>query len=307
VTLLLLTGLALIGCTAVLVVHSVSLGRARQRATIAQIGAYGFRSSSAPAAQTSRDLRGVVRAAASGIGGIVLSQFNEERERRLRRQLDTAGLYQTSVATFLGYRVIAASALAIGIPLLSSAAGSQGVRAVFVTAWLTLAGWSLPNYLVKRRARLRLEQVDREVPELVDLLVTTIEAGVGFGGGLQLAARSIRGPLGDELRLALQQQSLGLTAHQSLQNLTTRVESGALRAFSQALIQGETLGVSIGKVMRDLAIEMRTRRRQAAEERAQKAPTKILFPLVGLILPALFIVSLGPVIARVVQFFGEGI
>jgi tight adherence protein C len=307
VTILFLAGLALTGLAAVLVVHSVSLGRARQRATIAQIGAYGFRSSSAPSAKTSRDLRGVVHAAASGVGGIVLSQLEEERERRLRRLLDAAGLYRTSVATFLGYRVFAASALAIGIPLVSSASGSLGVRAVFVTVWLTLGGWSLPNYLVKRRARLRLEQVDREVPELVDLLVTTVEAGVGFGGGLQLAARSIRGPLGDELRLALQQQSLGLTANQALQNLTTRVESAGLRAFSQALIQGESLGVSIGKVMRDLAVEMRKRRRQAAEERAQKAPTKILFPLVGLILPALFIISLGPVIARVVQFFGEGI
>jgi tight adherence protein C len=307
VTLLLLTGLALTGCAAVLVMHSISLGRARQRATIAQIGAYGFHSTSEPAAKTSRDLRGVMHAAASSIGGIALSQLGEERERRLRRQLDAAGLYRTSVATFLGYRVFAASALAIGISLVVSASGSIGVRAVFVIVWLTIAGWWLPNYLVKRRARLRLEQVDREVPELVDLLVTTIEAGVGFGGGLQLAARSIRGPLGDELRLALQQQSLGLTAHQALQNLTTRVESATLRAFSQALIQGETLGVSIGKVMRDLAVEMRLRRRQAAEERAQKAPTKILFPLIGLILPALFIISLGPVIARVVEFFGDGI
>jgi tight adherence protein C len=306
VTILFLAGLALTGLAAVLVMHSVSLGRARQRATIAQIAAYGFRSS-APAAKTSRDLRGVVHAAASGVGGIVLSQLEDERARRLRRQLDSAGLYLTSVERFLGYRVFAACAPAIGIPLLSSAGGTLGVRTVFVTVWLALGGWFLPNYFVKRRARLRLEQVDREVPELVDLLVTTVEAGVGFGGGLQLAARSIRGPLGDELRLALQQQSLGLTAHQALQNLTTRVESTALRAFSQALIQGESLGVSIGKVMRDLAIDMRKRRRQAAEERAQKAPTKILFPLIFLILPALFILTLGPVVIRIVQFFGEGI
>ena len=84
----------------------------------------------------------------------------------------------------------------------------------------------------------------------------------------------------------------------------SRVDSAALRAFTQALIQGESLGVSIGKVLRDLAVDMRKRRRQSAEERAQKTPTKILFPLVALILPAMFILTLGPVIFRVMDFLG---
>ena len=302
-TIFLLSGLALTGFAAVLVLRSVSLGRARQRATLAQIGAYGFRSS-APAAAEPRNLRSLVHGMASVAGGLLVARLDDERERQLRRQLDSAGLYLTSVATFLGYRVLAAAAPAIGIPLLTTAGGSLSLRAVLAGALLAVAGWFVPHYVMKRRARSRLEQVDREVPELVDLLVTTVEAGVGFGGGLQLAARSIRGPLGDELRLALQEQSLGLTPDQALRNLATRVESGALRAFSQALIQGESLGVSIGKVLRDLAIDMRKRRRSAAEERAQKAPVKILFPLIALILPALFILTLGPVVVRVLQFFG---
>ena len=170
--------------------------------------------------------------------------------------------------------------------------------------WLGFIGWLLPSYVVKRRARLRIERVEREVPELVDLLVTTVEAGVAFAGGMQLAARGIKGPLGEELRLVLQEQNLGLTPDEALRNLAGRVDSPALRAFTQALIQGESLGVSIGKVLRDLAIDMRKRRRQNAEERAQKTPTKILFPLVALILPAMFILTLGPVIFRVIRFFG---
>jgi tight adherence protein C len=233
-----------------------------------------------------------------------MRRFGAERERAVRRQLDTAGLYRTSVATFLGYRLLGA-ALPIGLLVFSSLDGELGTRAILLGVWGIALGWFAPAHIVKRRARSRIEQVDREVPELVDLLVTTVEAGVSFAGGIQLAARSIRGPFGDELRLVLQEQSLGLTPVEALRNLSGRIESSALRAFTQALIQGEALGVSIGKILRDLAVDMRKRRRQAAEERAQKTPTKILFPLVALILPAMFILTLGPMLAEVTKFFGS--
>jgi tight adherence protein C len=303
VTLFLLTGLALIGVTCVLVLRSMSLARARQRATLAQISSYGF-SPPSPVDARSLDLRGVLESAASKAGTRLIGRFGAERERKLRRDLDAAGMYRTSVASFLGYRFLA-TALPVGLLVLNGLGGTLGVRAVLLGVWGTALGWFMPGYLVKMRARSRIEQVDREVPELVDLLVTTLEAGVAFAGGIQLAARSIRGPLGDELRLVLQEQSLGLTPVEALRNLSGRVDSPALRAFTQALIQGEALGVSIGKVLRDLAIDMRKRRRQAAEERAQKTPTKILFPLVALILPAMFILTLGPVLARVMEFFGS--
>ena len=166
-------------------------------------------------------------------------------------------------------------------------------------------GWVAPKFVLGRRAAHRLEQVDREVPELVDLLVTTVEAGVGFAAALQIAARSIEGPLGQELRLALREQSMGLTIDEALRNMAGRIDSAAIRSFIQALVQGEALGVSIGKVLRDLAVDMRKRRRQAAEERAQKTPTKIVFPLVALILPAMFIVTLGPALMSFFRTLGS--
>jgi tight adherence protein C len=303
VTLFLLTGLVLIGASCVLVLRSVSLARSRQRATLAQIRSYGF-TQPTPAVVGSRDLRSVVERAATSAGDRLLRRFGSERERALRRQLDAAGLYRTSVATFLGYRLLGV-AVSVGLLLFGSLDGGIGARAALLAVWGAALSWFVPSYVVKRRARSRIERVDKEVPELVDLLVTTVEAGVAFAAGIQLAARSIRGPLGDELRLVLQEQSLGLTPVEALRNLSARVDSPALRAFTQALIQGEALGVSIGKVLRDLAIDMRKRRRQAAEERAQKTPTKILFPLVALILPAMFILTLGPVLARVIEFFGS--
>jgi tight adherence protein C len=304
VAILLLTALALIGLASALVLRSFSLGRARQRETMQQIGAYGFRSD-APKTAPPLELGVVFHAAAATIGSRWLATLDDVRQRHLRRQLDAAGLYHTSIEAFLGYRVFSIAAPAVLIPLLAAAGGGLSAGSMVVAISLTFLGWYTPTSLVKRRARLRIEQVDREVPELVDLLVTTVEAGVAFAGGLQLAARGIKGPLGEELRLVLQEQSLGLTPDEALRNLSTRVESPALRAFTQALIQGESLGVSIGKVLRDLAVDMRKRRRQSAEERAQKTPTKILFPLVGLILPAMFILTLGPVLMRVMDFFGS--
>ena len=301
---MLLTALALIGLASALVMRSFSLGRARQRETMQQIGAYGFRTA-APKTAPSRDLGVVFRTSASAIGSRWLATLDDARQRRLRRQLDAAGLYHMSVETFLGYRVYSIAAPALLILLLALAGGGLSARSIVIAVWLTGLGWFAPTYLVKRRERTRIEQVDREVPELVDLLVTTVEAGVGFAGGLQLAARGIKGSLGEELRLVLQEQSLGLSPEEALRNLSTRVESSALRAFTQALIQGESLGVSIGKVLRDLAVDMRKRRRQSAEERAQKTPTKILFPLVALILPAMFILTLGPVLMRVSNFFSS--
>jgi tight adherence protein C len=303
VTLFLLTGLVLIAVSCALALRSFSLARARERTALSQIRAYGF-AQHTHAVVGSRDLRSIVERAATSAGDRLLSRFSSERERALRRRLDAAGLYRTSVSTFLGYRVLAV-AVPVGLLLFGSLDGGIGAKAFVLALWGTALGWFAPSYAVKRRAQSRIEQVDREVPELVDLLVTTVEAGVSFASGIQLAARSIRGPLGDELRLVLQEQSLGLTPVEALRNLSGRVESPALRAFTQALIQGEALGVSIGKVLRDLAVDMRKRRRQAAEERAQKTPTKILFPLVVLILPAMFILTLGPVLARVIQFFGS--
>jgi tight adherence protein C len=205
--------------------------------------------------------------------------------------LRSAGLYKTAPATFVGYRVLAGVLLPTWLLLMN--AQSLGIRDVGLALFASAMGWVLPSFGVKRRASHRVEAIDLEMPELVDLLVTTVEAGVGLAASLQMVARRIEGPLGQELRLTLQEQNMGLTIEDSLQNMLGRVDSMSVRTFVQAIVQGQMLGVSIGKIMRDLALDMRKRRRQMAEERAQKAPTKILFPLVFLIMPALMIIVLG--------------
>jgi len=210
----------------------------------------------------------------------------------IRRHLIAAGMYDTSPQTIIGFRVVAAvglGVLASGVKVLPGPLGF-----VAVTSLLGYTGWRLPVIVLERRAATRQSEIDRTLPDLIDQVVIMLEAGVGFANAVQNAGEKMKGPLGVELRLALQEQRMGLTLRAALQNLVGRADTPNMRTFVRSVTQAETLGVSIGTVMRNVAIEMRKRRRQQAEEKAQKAPVKMLFPLVFLIFPAMFVILLGP-------------
>jgi tight adherence protein C len=155
-------------------------------------------------------------------------------------------------------------------------------------------GWQLPAVLVRGRGRRRLDEIDKELPELIDLMIATVEAGLGFSGSLKLIADRLQGPLGDEVRLTISQQNLGITTSEALEDMLGRCDSLAMRAFVRTVVRGEAMGLSIAPILRELAVDMRRRRRQAAQERMHKAPVKILFPLMFLIMPALGIVLFYP-------------
>jgi len=301
--LVLLIGLALIGLSVVLALRAAGAATAETRQTIEHIGAYGFNADVIADGESTRTREHVSRLA-TRIGAMYSKRVDAEKEREVLELLRAAGIYRMRAVTFVGYRILCSAGSALFFLWLLSVAGAAGILVIFVVACFGALGWVMPMFILRKRAAHRLEQIDREVPELVDLLVTTVEAGVGFGAALQITARRIEGPLGDELRVALSEQSMGLTINEALDNMLSRAGSPAMRMFVQAVLQGETLGVSIGKILRDLAVDMRKRRRQQAEERAQTAPTKIIFPLVLLILPALFIVSVGPILMSFVHGLG---
>jgi tight adherence protein C len=298
---LLLLGLLCVAACIVALVRVVASPRARALERVAEIEAYGSSAQTALAApglgiETSPS--GLQRLA-SRIGGFVVQRFGRVRESDLRAELMSAGMYTTSPRTLLGYRVLAAAVL----PLLVLLLGSASALAVVCALAMVAAGWMLPLTLVRRRARLRLEQVDRSLPDLVDLLVVTVEAGLGFSASLRLAADQFDPPLSDELHLTLQEQAMGLSMADALTRLLDRADTPGMRSFVRSVIQGETLGVSTGTIMRNIAVDMRKRRRTAAEERAQKAPVKLLFPLVFLIFPSIFIVLLLPALFSVEKAF----
>jgi tight adherence protein C len=294
----LLLGVLLTGVTAVFAARALAVGAVRREETLAQIDSYGF-ARDLPEADTSRPAgpRAMLDSLATMLGKLAVPRLGSARMAELRTMLRAAGLYRTELESFVGYRLIATIGLPVLLLFLSTSSGGLSVRTFVLILMGGLLGWVLPGMFVKRRGAKRLHEIDLEVPELVDLLVTTVEAGVGFAAALQLVARRVEGPLGQELRITLREQGMGLTIEDALENMRNRIDALSVRTFVQAIVQGQLLGVSIGKILRDLAVDMRKRRRQMAEERAQKVPTKMLFPLVFLIMPALFIIVLfGPIL-----------
>ena len=296
--LIFLIGIALIGVTAALLTRAALMSRARTSEVLDQIPSYGFkgRSESEPEGA----LRQAVDLLAGRLGALG-GRFGSETE--LRSKLMAAGLYTMTPRKLAGYRVLAAVCLPLAWLWTAVNLGLSPFIAMVGFAFSLLAGWTIPMSIVSRKARFRTSEVDQELPELIDLLVVTVEAGLGFNGSLQVAAERFQGALGEELRLTLQEQRMGLSSDESLRNLLARCETPSMRSFVRAILQGESLGVSIGQIMRDLATEMRKRRRQRAEERAQRAPIKILFPLILLIFPAMFIVLLAPAVFAVMEAF----
>jgi tight adherence protein C len=297
---LVVIGVILLGAGVTLLLSSVFSGGGT---TVGQIESYGF--SARPGADPNAPSQRAFGALASDLGRVT-QRVMGTGEQGIRRQLLAAGMYDIEPVTIVGYRVLAAAVGAAAGIWLTAGSGKPLVIIVLGTAALAGLGWTLPVFYLSRKARLRTEQIEYELPELIDLLVVTLEAGLSFLASLQMASQRLEGPLGDELRLAMQEQRMGLTANDALQGILRRAETPALRAFVRSVLQGESLGVSTGAIMRNLAIEMRKRRRAAAEERAQKAPVKMLFPLIFLIFPALFVVLLGPAAYSIQKVLGSG-
>jgi tight adherence protein C len=189
--------------------------------------------------------------------------------------------------------------LPIALIWLLALGGAQVGFIVIVAIVGFIGGWVLPSFVVHRLARQRLQRIDEALPLMIDLLVVTLEAGVAFPQALRLASERIEGPLGDELRLTIQEQALGLSVLESLENWLLRCDTPSIRGFVRAMVQGDKLGVSIGQILRNQAVEVRARQRAMVSERAQKAPVKILFPLVFFIFPAMFVIILAPALLQI--------
>jgi tight adherence protein C len=300
--LVLFVALLLVGTSVAMVLRAFAVGRTRAVRHLGQINAYGYAATGVE--DERRPARGVLDDFAGAIGATLVHRFGSLREGELRRQLIAAGLYKTPPRRFLGYQALSAAVVPVALAWFAAVLGSGGAMVVLLVMVCAPLGWMLPRILVRRIAMRRLERIDYELPELIDLLVVTVEAGLGFSASLRMAATRIQGPLGDELRLTIQEHNMGLAINEALKNFLERCDTISVRAFVRSVVQGERLGVSMGQIMRNLALEMRKRRRQLAEERAHKAPVKLLFPLVFLIFPALFVVILGPAVFTLMDSLG---
>jgi tight adherence protein C len=303
VTLLALLGLLLLGAAAALSLRAAVLRRVHMTAQVRQIETYGFESQEAE--QSAVEPRSTpLGALAERTGRWTMASVSLLKPLE-HRELLAAGIYEHTVERVHGWRVMAALGFPALVLALELVGGSASVLTVVVVCAVAVLAWRMSALLVRRRGQRRLDQVDRALPELIDVLTATIEAGLGFAGSLALCARRFEGALGQELRLMLQEQAMGLSTNEALENMRERCDTPSVRAFARAIGQGESLGVSIGTMMRNLASETRKRRRAHAHEQVQKAPVKLLFPLIFLIFPALLIVLLYPAVHNVLAGLGH--
>ena len=297
--LLLIIGLTFLFIAVILGVRALNFARIRSAARMQTIDLYGFSGRTESVLLDSGV--GSVDDVVTRIGDAVTSRFGGLDNESIRRELVGAGLYHVTPRKFAGYRAILLVALPALVLWALASAGLPTIIVILAAALAVVVGWRAPLMIVQSRAKRRKMDIDLQLPELIDLLVVTVEAGVSFSESISIASGRISGALGQELRLTMQEQTMGLALNEALQNLLLRAETPGLRSFIRSVLQGETLGVSIGQILRNVALEMRKRRRALAEERAQKAPIKILFPLVFMIFPAIFVIILAPAIYAIMD------
>lgn len=194
----------------------------------------------------------------------------------------------------LSMKVLTTAALVVGGIVFSRVGKLSSVQTLILILLCVYVGYYLPEWVLRSRAGKRQTAIQRSLPDALDLLSITVEAGLGFDAALGRVARHAEGPLAEELHRVLQEMQIGKSRAEALRDLGERSTVQELKSFVLAMIQADIFGISIAKVLQVQAAEMRIKRRQRAEEAAQKVPVKILFPLLLCIFPSLFVVLLGP-------------
>jgi tight adherence protein C len=169
-----------------------------------------------------------------------------------------------------------------------------------------VVGYYGPNLFLYQKGYDRTQKMERALPDALDLLTISVEAGLGFDSALSQVARNTDGPLAAEFARVLQEMQIGLGRSHALRAMGERSTLPDLRAFTSAMVQADAFGIPVGQVLRVQSAEMRVKRRQKAEEAAQKIPVKIMIPLVMFILPSLFIAVIGPAVIGLMGVFGGG-
>lgn len=214
---------------------------------------------------------------------------------RLQHEIELAGSPAGwDAERFLAWKLLSA----VGVTLVGlgvfAVVGLPPVRGIVLVAIMAALGFYIPEWILRSHSSTRQDTIRRELPDALDLLSITVEAGLGFDAALQRVANNSKGPLGAEFHRVVKEMQLGKSRPDALRELGQRTSVPELRSFVMAMIQADQFGVSIAQVLHVQADELRIKRRQRAEEKAAKVPIKILFPLLFGIFPALFIVIIGP-------------
>ncbi len=233
---------------------------------------------------------------------IASASMADNARQKLAQAGDPLGM---DPAGFLGLRI----GLAMVCGALFAAAAGATQRNLLLMLLVGLIGlffgYLVPGLLLSRAVSTRKRRILRALPSALDMLALSARAGMTFDGAVAQVVQRWDSPFSDDLRILLTEFRMGRDRREALRALAQRTGVPDVARFTNAVIQADSLGVPVSRVLHDQAIEMRTRRRQRAEESARKAPVKMLFPMVGLIFPALFVVILGPAVPRFIDLFAQ--
>jgi tight adherence protein C len=300
-TLYLLIGFACLAAAAFLVGEVATLPAREREGAVRRASNYGrFRILSGERRIPFRER--VLAPATASLASVVLRLNPKTSVETVRMRLLSAGLSaKISVNTFLAVKAVGA---AFGLFLGFMFGLSSGpVGALAFTAAFAIGGFIMPSFLLSSKMRRRRETIKAELPDALDLLAVSVEAGMGFDGALVKLTEHMEGALIEEFGLTLGEIRVGEGRQEALKRMADRVDTPEISSFTRAIIQADQLGISLGRILRVQAADTRLRRQAAAEERAMKAPIKMLFPTVAFIFPAMFIVILGPAFINIKKVF----
>jgi len=286
---------------AVCVGNVATLPARNRRARIRSAATYGnVRVSAGP--QRARFQERVFSPIATWLARAMLRLNAKQSLESLSMLLMSAGMRNTSAQTFLAAKGIsAAGGIVLGIVI----GAFSSVLAVFVFAsMLGAVGYIAPAIVVSQRAKRRQSTIVSQLPDALDLLAVSVEAGLGFDGAVAKLTQYMSGPLPEEFELALGEMRIGESRADALKKMAQRAGTPEVSSFVRSIVQADQLGTSLGRILRVQATDTRLKRQAIAEERAMKAPIKMLFPTVAFIFPAMFIVILGPALLNLGKLFG---
>src|SRR5512132_63219 len=291
---LLVFGLASLGLAAFLIGEVATLPARQREGSLRRASTYGHRRRPTSGQGQEGFRERAVEPMKMGLAHAVLKLSPRMSVDKVSRRLMGAGVGRTlTPTTFLASKALFAVGGFVGGTFLGGISG-KGSLGILLALLFALIGFVLPDIFVSFKARGRREEIRSELPDALDLLAVSVEAGLGFDAAISKLTEHMEGPLIDEFALSLGEMRIGETRRAALEKMVQRVQAPEIASFVRAIIQADELGISLGRILRVQATDTRNKRQAAAEEKAMKAPIKMLFPTALFIFPAMFIVILGP-------------
>jgi tight adherence protein C len=295
-------GVLCLAGAAYLVGEAVTLPARERRSSVGRAATYG--KTRAPLGERQLPFKQRVLAPMGDrLAGFTLKLHPKTTIDGVSTRLLAAGLgRKISPTTFLALKsTFAIGGLVLGALFGGAVAGAGGVLLLAIAA--AGLGFIAPDFVVSSKARSRKDRIRAELPDALDLMAVSVEAGMGFDGAISKLTEHMHGPLADEFGLTLGEIRIGESRQDALKKLADRTDTPELSSFVRSIIQADQLGISLGRILRVQATDSRLKRQAAAEEKAMKAPIKMLFPTVLFIFPAMFLVILGPAFLNLSKIF----